>query len=1705
MSAYKRFRVVELQQACEMRGISYDGLNKKGLMEALRRRDEEEEGEGQPDGNGMGNDVEDDGEVTFRTMDSGSQGERDNVADLPDGTNLEEDSAGSETVQVMRLKLALAKLEMQREKQRDEREMRMRERELEIERERAGMRDGSRGPFPVRPVKPDVQNLLPRMSNDTDLIVFFQSYERALLLNDVPKSEWSKFLPAHLTPKANKVLAGLTLQDVKDYEVCKRAILAYFQLNGEAYLKKFRSARKTADENYKMFANRLKDCFLYYVESKGIDSFESLADAVICEQFLFALPSEEKQFVVSRQPKTVDECSNLADVYQEMTRNEGGQSQSLGPAQGHGQGSGQGPKPSKNPGPTETTSRFTQRFAGPKPVAGNQINGSQGSGGVRKSVLCYGCRSPNHKYVDCPQRSRYNAGVCSFCSCLHPANVACNQRASGMYATGTMNDMRCQKRAEVRNCYDVPIVVNGHRLIAVRDTGCFGPTLISDKYVNQSNYTGQFVYCKGAFDQDKRRVPLANVKMYAPALNCFREVVVTVGVWRLSNDVHCLLGNSLFHQNSDFTDILCENGQRNLSQFHESETREQANFGGVATYDSNQSPCEGRGMQADRVTLMDRTDAGGTVSDMSNSTQPLIKDQSTDTGDDQITANGNTTADASDQQDGETEDVYSDTEGEVTSDDLTGAAATLMHRSDTDGQSTGGATDKMTKTEPWVVGKVQTRSSAGTEPLDSDENEFTTDFDISDTETDTELTDTPTDAHAGMDEMETIRQLSAMDTTDVDNEQPTIRADFRDETAENFKIEQRNDPTLKAWWQRAKDGSAQFKEIDGLLHYRTSPGAPAISQDYVLVVPSSYQAEVISAAHDTVFGAHLGTKKTAQRISTQFHFPKMRRKVANHVKCCRECQLTAGIKVKERAPLQPIPILETLPFDDVTVDILGADLPRTKRGNRYLLVIICNVSRWVHGKPIKNCKAETIAEALLEFFSNTSFPKILRCDNMPAFRSELITELKQRWGVDIKYSVPYHAQSHGIVERANRSINEMLRKFLARYTRNWDTLIPLLLSALREVPNQSTGFAPSHLVYGRRIRGLLAIMRDSWTQNKGLERCLKMPVAKYLEKLTEQIKTALAAAGQNVAEAQQKMKERYDRQSTERHLNPGDLALILQPDDNSKLGTHWKGPFPVIRRCERNNYELQVNGRRAMLHINSLRKFHESEPDGAQTETVNVIVSDDFDPRAEALGESCETADSAARRETGQLKFGEQLSTEQRAAIEGLISKYPQVFTDKIGHTTLIQHKITVSDETPSHQPSYRIPEALRGKVEEELNSMEREGIIKYDPYNSWNSPLIVVRKNDGNIRLVNNFIELNKKTLPESYQMTRPDELLNRVAGAKIITKIDLKQSYWQCELTPDSQKYTGFSTPNGVYSYVRMGMGLRNASSTMQKLIDHVLRHAHRYADALQDDILIFSTNFEDHLMHVKDVLDRLKAAGLTVNMQKCHFATNKVKIFGHWVEDGKIYPDKDKVAVISAWTEPKTKKQLKSFVGLCSYFRSYIEDFAKIAYPLTELLAKHKPNKLTWGQDEQAAFDTLKAALVKKPVLSPPDMTKSFIIMSDSSEVSTSAILLQPGDNPGDPRKVIAYASRKLLPRERRYATVEKELLSIVFGVTKFHHHIFSRPVLIENDHRALAYPNSLMKHSNRLARWLLLLQQYDIRTSYISGHRQLADALTRLPHC
>jgi len=198
------------------------------------------------------------------------------------------------------------------------------------------------------------------------------------------------------------------------------------------------------------------------------------------------------------------------------------------------------------------------------------------------------------------------------------------------------------------------------------------------------------------------------------------------------------------------------------------------------------------------------------------------------------------------------------------------------------------------------------------------------------------------------------------------------------------------------------------------------------------------------------------------------------------------------------------------------------------------------------------------------------------------------------------------------------------------------------------------------------------------------------------------------------------------------------------------------------------------------------------------------------------------------------------------------------------------------------------------------------------------------------------------------------------------------------------------------------------------------------------------------------------------------------------------------------------PRTKKQLRSFLGLVSFFRMYVHRYATIAYPLTELLANTKPDRLDWTSEQQEAFDTLKRALMTKPVLRPPDNKKPYLIMADSSKLALAGILMQPsGTDDSSANHVVAYASRKLLERETHYPVIEREILAIVFSLQKFRQYILGGPVLrVYSDHKPLAWLNSLVKHSPRLARWTLLLSEYNVTTTYVPGRNQIADSLTRL---
>ncbi|MFZ2538957.1 MAG: reverse transcriptase family protein, partial [Oscillospiraceae bacterium] len=284
--------------------------------------------------------------------------------------------------------------------------------------------------------------------------------------------------------------------------------------------------------------------------------------------------------------------------------------------------------------------------------------------------------------------------------------------------------------------------------------------------------------------------------------------------------------------------------------------------------------------------------------------------------------------------------------------------------------------------------------------------------------------------------------------------------------------------------------------------------------------------------------------------------------------------------------------------------------------------------------------------------------------------------------------------------------------------------------------------------------------------------------------------------------------------------------------------------------------------------------------------------------------------------------------------------------------------------------------------------------------------------------------------------------------------------------------------------------------SGKTFQRLMNLILEGAESYCLSHVDDIVIFSQTWEDHMKHIRDVLQRLKDANLTANRSKSQFAKNKIKILGHVLEDGKILPDPEKTKAISEFPTPRTKKQVKAFVGLANFYRSFVNNFAEIARPLTDLTRRDLPDKVQWEAQHELAFQQLKDSLCTGPVLIPPDPTRSYILKSDACKNCIASVLLQTND--AGEEHPVAYASRKLLPNEVNHSTVEHELLGIVWGLAHFEHYTYGADIEVRTDHYCLRWLNKMANQNPRLTRWALVSQRYNIdKVTYVPG-KQLGDA-------
>jgi hypothetical protein len=397
----------------------------------------------------------------------------------------------------------------------------------------------------------------------------------------------------------------------------------------------------------------------------------------------------------------------------------------------------------------------------------------------------------------------------------------------------------------------------------------------------------------------------------------------------------------------------------------------------------------------------------------------------------------------------------------------------------------------------------------------------------------------------------------------------------------------------------------------------------------------------------------------------------------------------------------------------------------------------------------------------------------------------------------------------------------------------------------------------------------------------------------------------------------------------------------------------------------------------------------------------------------------CGTQEAKATRRGKQnhdLQINEKLSRKERQQIADIVYKYPGLL-DETGEkprtTKGTKHRINTGNAKPvGCRYNRRYSKKERDIIMEQVTKMEKAGVVRASD-SPWSAPVVLVKKKNGGTRFCIDFRELNKVTVKDQYPLPRVDDALDCLSGATFFTSLDLKSGYWQCEVEEEDKAKTAFTTPDGLYEFNVMPFGLCNAPATFERMIDVILRGMKwNICMCYLDDIVVFGKTIEEHNERLDRELRCLDEANLSLNMKKCQFAANELIVLGHEVSGEGVCPDPSKTSAVNDFPTPKSVKDVRSFLGLCSYYRRFIENFAKIAGPLNKLLKSQVAFK--WSQDEQAAFDTLKTKLTSAPVLAHFNENLPVEIHSDASGYALGVVLIQKY---GSDEKVIAYASRSL----------------------------------------------------------------------------------------
>ncbi|GMI89548.1 hypothetical protein HRI_002624100 [Hibiscus trionum] len=450
-----------------------------------------------------------------------------------------------------------------------------------------------------------------------------------------------------------------------------------------------------------------------------------------------------------------------------------------------------------------------------------------------------------------------------------------------------------------------------------------------------------------------------------------------------------------------------------------------------------------------------------------------------------------------------------------------------------------------------------------------------------------------------------------------------------------------------------------------------------------------------------------------------------------------------------------------------------------------------------------------------------------------------------------------------------------------------------------------------------------------------------------------------------------------------------------------------------------------------------------------------------------------------------------------RKEIDALLNEFKQVFDEPVGlppergH----DHRIELKDEKAVVKVKpYRHSAHQKDEIEKLVGEMLQSGIIR-DSNSAFSSPIVMVKKKDGNWRMCVDYRKLNQLTIKDSFPMPVIEELLDELGAAKVFSKLDLRSRYHQIRMRESDIQKTAFRTHEGHYEFLVMPFGLTNAPATFQGLMNKLFKqYLRKFVLVFFDDILIYSVDGATHLKHLRTVLETLKGHQLYAKRSKCCFGSKEVDYLGYVIAGGCISMNESKVKSISTSPVPSTVKELRSFLGLSGYYRRFVKGYGCLARPLTDLLKKRA---WKWGLQEEEAFRRLKEAACSAPVLALPDFNAEFIVEADASDVGVGAVLVQKG-------RPLAFFSKGLGIRHKGLSVYEKEMLAVLMSVKRWSAYLVGRHFIIKTDHHSLKFLAENQAFTPFQQKWVVKMMGFNYEIQYMKGiHNTVADVLSRRP--